>query len=371
MFPRSNERRLTASQRAELVRRSEARFRYALAHDAIDAAERLQRAYRGVLKATDTRLKEVKGDRLLTPAGTQRLVDGIRAELDGLTAEIEAQARRLQDGAIKTGLAMGAEALDTAGVLFGRPAVESVQALVNYVDSSAFQQRLQQYGDTYANEVADTILAMAAQGKDPAKIARAVTRLMRGQPLNDAQRMVRTVQLYAARRGQQAIFQKNSDVVLGWVWSSARDKRTCFGCLAKHGSKHPITEVLNDHHLGRCAMVPMTPSWADLGFEDGTDLPVIETGEAWFRAQPEAEQRQQMGPALWMAYRDGAFTFDQLAQPYQNDVYGEMIGEASLTELIGEAAAREYVRQARTATVVSRPTISTPSQPAYVTVKVQ
>ncbi len=349
MFPRSNERRLSAAQKAEIARQSEARFRYALAHDAIDAATRLQRAYKGVLKTLDARLAEVPGDRLLTPAGTQRIVTAVKAELDGLTREIEAQARRLQDGAIGAGIDMGAKALDAAGVLFGRPAIEQVQALINYVDSAAFQQRLRRYGSTYAGEVSDTILSMAAQGKDPRKIARAVRDLMRGQPLNDAQRMVRTVQLWGARRGQQSIFQKNADVVLGWLWSSARDKRTCFGCLAKHGSKHPITEVLNDHHLGRCAMVPLTPSWADLGFEDGTDLTVVETGEAWFGTLPETEQRGMMGPARWTAWKDGAFTFDQLAQPYQNDVYGEMIGEASLVELVGEQAAKEYVRQARRA----------------------
>lgn len=349
MFPRSSERRLTAAQKAELVRRSEARFRARLASEAIDAAKRLQVAYRGVLKTTDARLAELSKERLLSPVGTQRLVTTVREELNALTREIEEQARRLQDAAIRTGLDMGADALGAAGVAFGRPAIESVQALINYVDSTAFQQRLNQFGDVYASEVSDTILAMAAQGKDPTKIARAVRGLMRGQPLYDAQRMVRTVQLWSARRGQQSIFQKNADVVLGWIWSSARDRRTCFGCLAKHGSKHPIDEVLNDHHLGRCAMVPITPSWADLGFSDGADLLDIETGASWFGALPEAEQRDMMGPAVYAAYKDGAFTFDQLAQPYQNDIYGEMVGEASLVELIGEQAAQDYVRQARKA----------------------
>ena len=44
------------------------------------------------------------------------------------------------------------------------------------------------------------------------------------------------------------------------------DDRVCCSCLALHGTEFPLDETLDDHPNGRCAMIPVTPSWSDLGF---------------------------------------------------------------------------------------------------------
>ncbi len=119
----------------------------------------------------------------------------------------------------------------------------------------------------------------------------------------------------------------------------------CLSCIAQHGSIHPITETLNDHHNGRCAPVPKTISYRDLGIT-GIPDPVapFESGEDWFGKQPEATQRQAMGPAMFKAYKDNRFSFRDLSRPYQDEVYGELLREASLRDLLGEQA-KEYYRQ--------------------------
>lgn len=115
-------------------------------------------------------------------------------------------------------------------------------------------------------------------------------------------------------------------------------------CIAQHGSIHPVTEVLNDHHNGRCAMVPLTVSWESLGFPGLPDTrPSVPSGEAWFTGLSEAEQQRTMGPAMWRAWKAGEVRWEDLSRAHTDPVYGEMRTAASLRALLGSGA-REYYR---------------------------
>ena len=101
-----------------------------------------------------------------------------------------------------------------------------------------------------------------------------------------------------------------------------------------HGTRHPITEVLNDHHNGRCAMVPETPAWSELGVR-GQEV-VMETGLDWLRRQPAAIQQKVMGPKMYQAWRSGLIdlTPDVIVTTYENDVFGEMRRPRSVDDMI-------------------------------------
>ena len=43
-----------------------------------------------------------------------------------------------------------------------------------------------------------------------------------------------------------------------------------------------------------------------------------------------------IGDSKYAAFKEDKFTFDQLSKTYQDDVYGEMRGEASLKDLVNE-----------------------------------
>jgi hypothetical protein len=66
-----------------------------------------------------------------------------------------------------------------------------------------------------------------------------------------------------------------------------------------------------------------------------------------FAALPEADQRQAMGPAMFEAWRNSEFKFRDLTRPYQDVVYGTMIGQSTLREVVGEQTARKYIDLAR------------------------
>lgn len=115
----------------------------------------------------------------------------------------------------------------------------------------------------------------------------------------------------------------------------------CLSCIAQHGSVHRVTETLNDHHNGRCVQIPNIRGAQNLGIQQ----PAIESGEQWFNALPEATQRLRMGPGMFAAWRANEFRFGELSQPYNDQVYGTMLREASLSGLLGNRARQYYVGQ--------------------------
>jgi len=184
-------------------------------------------------------------------------------------------------------------------------------------------KRIDAMAGYYADYIGKNILARVALGQNPRTIAAWITDAY-GMPLTDALRTARTVQLYSYRQAENAQFIANADVLDGVVWSAELDDRVCASCVALHGQVFPVGTLANDHHNGRCAMLPLVK---------GADNPIPQSGAEWFESQPESRQRDLLGPGKFEAWQDGAFDFSALSKPYQDDVYGEMRREASLKEL--------------------------------------
>lgn len=323
---------------AEQLRRARATLQAELAREAMPAAQRLADAYRRQLQALDKQLKAASTSDELARAQIARLQAQAQEALAGMQDAILRVAEPVAAQAITRGIAAGRQALQAVNVGIGAPNAAAIRALVGYVDSPAFVSMVESYGDYHATQVTDTMLASAAAGKGPTTIIREVRRYLANIPLADAQRMVRTVQLWSARAANHEIYRDNADVLDGWTWSAAKSG-SCMSCLAMDGKLFPLTATLNDHHNGRCAPIPHVR---------GTDMP-YQSGEAWFRAQSEDAQRGQMGEAAWTAWRDGAIRFDQFTAIYSDPIYGPMRSEAALKDMVGETAALAYARQAKQA----------------------
>lgn len=157
-----------------------------------------------------------------------------------------------------------------------------------------------------------------ALGENPRQTARAM--LDRAEStfnggLTRATVIARTEMLDAHRSAAAASQFANEDVLAGWVWQATLDRRTCPSCLSKHGSVHDLAQVGPiDHQQGRCARLPKTKTWAELGFE-GLDEPadVLPDAKAWFNALPEADQLAVMGPGRLALLRSGQIEWDDLA----------------------------------------------------------
>lgn len=265
----------------------------------------------------------------------------VQIELKDFSQLIGDESSRLQQNAIPIGTQSGQDlAAQLAGNLapiiitqWNRPAPEALQTLINYVDGQAFQDNVNGFTDNAASDVADTILAAVAQGKNPSTIARILEKWF-AIPFSWGDNMTRTVQLYSYRAANHATFTANENLLNGWVWIATLDARVCMSCVSQHGSVHKVTEFLNDHHKGRCAPAP----WVK-----GTTWPnLIITGPNWFESQPEGVQRNMMGGAMFNAWKDGAVGWPDMSQPYHDDVYGEMLREASVSGALGRDEAQKY-----------------------------
>ena len=103
--------------------------------------------------------------------------------------------------------------------------------------------------------------------------------------------------------------EANADVLAGWYWHTELGPRTCVACVAMHGTRYPVSAPgPYGHPQCRCARVPITKSWAELGFEGIKETrPKITHGPTWLANQPEAVQRSVMGDRRFEAWTAGDY----------------------------------------------------------------
>jgi len=203
-----------------------------------------------------------------------------------------------------------------------KDAIESILGFLS-PDSPLFA-KINELAPFTAQLVTDTIVDGVGLGYNPRKIAAMVSDAY-GQGLTNALRTVRTVQLYSYREASRASMLANGEVVTGWYWGARLHGSTCMSCIAQHGTFHEMSERLNDHHNGRCAMIPGVK---------GFPPPITQTGEEWFKAQPEAAQRQQMGKGMHAAWKEGKFSLSDITGTREDAIYGEMRIAKPLKELV-------------------------------------
>lgn len=208
---------------------------------------------------------------------------------------------------------------------FNRLPVDAIKRMVGFLDEGGpLYARIGQLAPATAEAIKQALIDGIGLGYNPRKIAAQITSAL-GMGLTDALRLTRTAQIYAYREANRATYLANSDILQGWVWfAHLGDERTCMSCIAMHGTVHPLTEPLNDHHNGRCAEIPLLI---------GQDNPVG-NGMDWFDSLPPLKQERMMGPGKYQAYQAGRFGLQDLPGTYQNDVYGTMRREKTLKELL-------------------------------------
>lgn len=274
------------------------------------------------------------------------LMADLEPQLRRNAAMIEAVAPDLQSsaseaaGTIQRQLALPGfsdEALRVIGIAWNVPDPEAVAALVDYVNRAEFRSLINDFLPNVQQVVINQAIRGIAEGWSPLKTAREIVRMTQSVPLAQAQTMMRTLQLTSYRDATVAHQVANADIVDEVIRIAALDRRTCLACVALHGTKLQVGERVNDHHNGRCTSVVKVR---------GREL-TVQTGEDWFNSLPIERQREQSGfattPAKFRAFQDGAVRLNDFVQPYKDDVFGDMVREASLKGVLGDGAQRYYL----------------------------
>uniref|UniRef100_A0A6H1ZC49 Putative capsid morphogenesis protein n=1 Tax=viral metagenome TaxID=1070528 RepID=A0A6H1ZC49_9ZZZZ len=220
---------------------------------------------------------------------------------------------------------------------FNRMPKEAIEAMVAALqaDSPLVTQTLASFGKDAAKGVGDALLKNILAGRHPYATAREMVKAW-GVSLTRAMTISRTEHLRAHRMATLAGYRNNEHIVRGWIWYASLEPNTCLGCMAMHGTRHPLTETLDDHPNGGCAMIPITPSWEELGFTDMPETRLdIPTGESWFGKLTETAQRGYMGDTLYEGWKAGSFDFSQLAKETHNLAWGRTITQAAIKDVMG------------------------------------
>lgn len=228
-------------------------------------------------------------------------------------------------------------ALDAFNVTWDNLPTESIEKLLGFLreDSPLHTNLTRDLGTSAATVFEQNLIEGIALGYNSTKVANSIDNSL-GQPLSWSLNAVRTANLWTYREASRANYLNNNEIVEGWKWYAALDGRTCMSCFSQHGREHTLEESLNDHHQGRCTQIPIvSPKY-------GITQPDITLGEDVFKSMPRDRQIAQMGLAKHSAYMAGEFRFNELSETYQNDVYGDMLKEASLIGLIGDRAKNYY-----------------------------
>lgn len=129
--------------------------------------------------------------------------------------------------------------------------------------------------------------------------------------LNRALVISRTETLDAHREAARVGRMANADVLDGWTWLAKLDTLTCPSCWSQHGTVHPVDESgPDDHQQGRCAAVPTTKSWADLGIDVVEPPSLLPSREDAFEQLTGEQQLEILGPGRYSAYAAGTFPMD-------------------------------------------------------------
>lgn len=139
-------------------------------------------------------------------------------------------------------------------------------------------------------------------GANPRAVARQIMARTQGQfmgGLARAERIARTELLDAHRGADQAMAERNANVIAAAVWVATLDRRTCPSCLAKHGDEYPPdTFGPEDHVQGRCTFVYRTKTAAELGFVGVKEPPPTDykwQRDTWFDNLTEDSQDAILG----------------------------------------------------------------------------
>lgn len=252
------------------------------------------------------------------------------------SAETKAAQWSAIQAAVKHAAKLGQTAMVGAGLHGGFDSLDEahLRHLVGFLeDGSPLAELFSGLADETAAQITDALTVGLAHGKGNAWMARRVDEAL-DMPRWRAETIMRTESQRVYRATADATYQANAEVLSSWVWTAKLDSRTCPCCIVMDGTEHPIGTRLDGHPRCRCAMVPRTKSWADLGIGDVPDTrPPVRSGKAWLEGQPDDVQRELLGRAKFNAWKSGQISLDDVVARTESPKWGTMRRERSLREI--------------------------------------
>lgn len=239
---------------------------------------------------------------LAEQAGVQ-IVGDLQAVVDAAgAAQASVVDSQLPAGTDLVGLDSWSRVDDRQIAAIVRRSTEQITALTQPLTGAAY--------DAVRRELIRGVAAGSNPRNTAARMVRRAEKRFNGG-LTRALNIARTETLDAHRAAADLGQRPHADVLAGWTWLATLDKRTCPSCLAQHGTVHRLDEPGPlDHQQGRCARMPTTRSWADLGFNIAEPPSLVPDAGDWFEGQSPEVQLEILGPSRWQAWVHGDYPMD-------------------------------------------------------------
>ena len=221
--------------------------------------------------------------------------------------------------------AINAIAMDSEiQVQFNRLPISAVENMIGLAgDGSPVRALLDEAAAAGPDAMAQELVNGIALGRNPLEVARRAIRQGLGQTFTRMATIARTEQLRVYRETTLQSYRA-SNVVSGYRRLSARDQRTCIACLFADGRYYELNESFDQHPNCRCVALPVL-----------RNVPAVEyeTGQQWFRRQPDSTQRAMMGRGRYEAWRARAVSLDDLVSRDWDDVWGGSLRPTRVSDL--------------------------------------
>ncbi len=204
--------------------------------------------------------------------------------------------------------------------------VEASHDLIGFLQNgSPLNTLLDELPGETGREVADALMRGLMMGQSPRTVALLASQAG-GIGLVRALKIARTEMLRSYREATRRSYERNGDIVKGWTWHSALDKRTCAACWAMHGTIHPLDERMAEHINGRCAMIPITKTWKELGYTGVRETQArIPEGEEVFRRQPKEVQEQVLGKGHYQLWKERGISLRDMVGVRHSTEWGDSV----------------------------------------------
>ena len=330
----------------------------ALAHaKAVEALEdqavaTMAKAWAGVVKALEGDLEQVlakvakarEAGTAMSPAWVYQedrvrvLLANARANATRYAQVAAMTTQQVQAAAAEAGHAAAQVAVDQAtaglGASFAAATPETLGVAVGFLaDGSPLASLLATLGQEAAQAVSDAIVQGVTLGHG-VDVMRRNAMAAGNLPRHRAETIVRTEAMRVYREAHRQTYLANDDVLTGWTWRAHLDSATCACCVVMDGTAHPTEDRLDGHPRCRCAMVPATKSWADLGLAGipETSAPARQ-GKDWLTRQTPTIQRHVLGSGKFREWKAGRITLDDVVARPSSPRWGTMRRERSLIEI--------------------------------------
>lgn len=242
----------------------------------------------------------------------EAIEQAVTTSLAGVPVTVSRQAQAASDGArdmIASQLTGTRRAELQAAVVAASPA--QVTAIVERTTQRIVSQSMP-LGVEAERVMRREIRRGIAVGENPRAVARRLVRSLEDASdlaLSRAMTIARTEQIDAHRTAAKAAEEANADVLAGWEWQAHADERLCPACLSMHGTRYD-TDVPGPlgHPNCRCSRVPVTKTWAELGFPGMRERkPAGETREDILDGMSDEDMRQLLGARGYTAWKAGNY----------------------------------------------------------------